>query len=120
MSLVADGGVLAIAGPVIWEVHDYPADFWRPMPGFFLEFARREGLTVVPGSPTWIVNDRLVGLDDLRDGEQHLAPSVRHLPAIYGTRRRGLVAGGLHRLSAALGFGGLVFPFAAFGIALRR
>jgi SAM-dependent methyltransferase len=117
--LVKPGGTVVVSGPAIWELHDYPGDYWRPMPGFFLEFARREGLEVVPGSPTWMVNDRLIPLEALREGEQYLAPSPRHSRAIHG-RGAGAWVRTLDRAFRVLGRRQFVFPFCSFGIALRR
>ena len=116
--LVEPGGVIAVAGPVIWEAHDYPHDYWRPMPGFFLEFARREGLDVVPGSPTWLLEDRLLPFDALRDGSQHLVPSRRFAPQVNAHRPRSLGAL-LDRGVARLAGRRWVFPFCGFGVALR-
>jgi hypothetical protein len=119
VGLVAPHGAVVVSGPAIWELHDYPADFWRPMPGFFAEFARREGLQIVPGSPTWIVEGRLVALDALRDAEQWLAPSTRHVRALYG-RPRAAAAALLQRAQRRLGGPQPVFPFTSFAVALRR
>ncbi len=116
--LVEPDGVIAVAGPVIWEAHDYPQDYWRPMPGFFFEFARREGLDVVPGSPTWLLEGRLLPFDALRDGSQHLVPSRRFAPQVIA-RRPGSVAALLDRGVARLFGRGWVFPFCGFGVALR-
>ena len=118
--LVAPRGALVVSGPAVWELHDYPADFWRPMPGFFVEFARREGLEVVAGSATWIVDGRLIALDALRDGAQWLAPSARHVRALHGRRRRGIAAAIANRIAGLVGGPQLVFPFTSFAIALRR
>jgi SAM-dependent methyltransferase len=118
LRLLEPGGVVVVAAPVIWEAHDYPADYWRPMPGFYLEFARREGLEVVPGSPTWLLEDRLLPFDSLRDGSQHLVPSTRFAPLVQGHSDRG-VGGALDRVVTRLGGGRWVFPFCGFGIALR-
>jgi SAM-dependent methyltransferase len=117
--LLGPGGVVVVSGPTIWELHDYPVDCWRPMPGFFFEFARREGhVTVVPGSPTWLVNDRLLPLEALRDGEQFLAPSNRWLDELHGARQ-GRWVRLIDGVGARLGRRGYAFPFCSFGIALR-
>ncbi len=116
--LLAPGGAVVVSGPAIWDLHDYPGDFWRPMPGLYFEHARRERLEVVAGSATWMVNGRLVPYESLRDGEQFLCPSNRFHNAVYGPRKGPWVrvvdfAGQL------LGRREYRFPFCGFGIALR-
>ncbi len=119
--LLEPGGAIVVSGPAIWDLHDYPADYWRPMPGFFAEWSRRSGLDVVAGSPTWLVNDRLVPLEALSEngGRQRLAPSQRHPAQVYGRRRRHplRVAGFLAGRSGATV---AEFPPCSFSIALRR
>ena len=83
MSLVAPGGVAVVVGPAIWQLHDYPRDYWRPMPDFFVEFAEREGYSVVREAMMWTVLGRLVAVDQLSIGSQ------KKLPSISLSRRRG-------------------------------
>lgn len=42
LHLVKPGGLCVVVGPTVWQLHDYPADYWRPLPDFFIEFGRRE------------------------------------------------------------------------------
>ena len=76
MSLVAPGGAAVVVGPVVWQLHDYPRDFWRPMPDFFLEFADRNGLEVVPGALMWTVAGKLIPVERLSVGGQKKLPSI--------------------------------------------
>src|SRR5215510_9746413 len=46
LGLVEPGGCCVVCGPVVWEIHRYPKDYWRPLPDFFVEFARRHGYGV--------------------------------------------------------------------------
>ena len=119
VQLAAPGGVVVVSGPAIWELHDYPADYWRPMPGFFLEFARRHGHEIVPGSAMWILESGLIPIDALREGSQYLVPSARHARALHG-RRLATWTSALDRAFGALGRRPVVFPFCSFAIALRR
>lgn len=76
MSLVAPGGSAVVVGPVVWQLHDYPRDFWRPMPDFFIEFADRNGFEVVPDSLMWTVAGKLVQVDKLTVAGQKKLPSI--------------------------------------------
>ena len=65
--LVEPGGVVVVVGPSVWQLHDYPRDYWRPMPDFFLEFALRHRLGVVAEHFCWLMegNERIIPIDDL-------------------------------------------------------
>jgi hypothetical protein len=67
VSLVEPGGAVVVVGPSVWELHDYPRDFWRPMPDFFLEFARRHDLELVEEHFCWLLehHDRIIPIDTL-------------------------------------------------------
>jgi SAM-dependent methyltransferase len=55
LTLVEPGGVVVVCGPAIWELHQYPKDYWRPMPDFFFEFAGRHNSEVV--DMTWLITE---------------------------------------------------------------
>lgn len=76
MTLVAPGGVGVVVGPAVWQLHDYPRDFWRPMPDFFLEFADRHGYQVVREALMWTVAGKVVPVDRLSVGSQKKLPSI--------------------------------------------
>ena len=76
MALVAPGGAGVVVGPVVWQLHDYPRDFWRPMPDFFLEFADRNGYEVDRDALMWTVAGKLVPVDRLSVGDQKKLPSI--------------------------------------------
>lgn len=67
VSLVEPGGALVIVGPSVWQLHDFPRDFWRPMPDFFLEFARRHDLDLVEDHFCWLLerHERIIPIDTL-------------------------------------------------------
>ena len=119
MELVEPGGVCVVAGPCVWELHDFPADYWRPMPDFFFEFARRQGYEVVDGTARWIVNDGLIPMAELSDGAQKLLPSKRFARRIYGPARASW-SRIVHRGLNTLGRGRFVYPQSGFGICLRK
>lgn len=118
LSLTARGGTCVVVGPVVWPLHDYPFDFWRPMPDFFLEFARRHDATVPPEGFTWLVDDRLVPVTDLMDGAQKVLPSKVTAARIWGkgrAQRSRLVNAGLNTVARKLHF-----PYVGLGVAIRR
>lgn len=66
-ALVEPGGALVVVGPSVWQLHDYPRDYWRPMPDFFSEFADRQGLRVVDDHFCWLLERReqIIDIDSL-------------------------------------------------------
>jgi len=83
MKLVAPGGVAAVAGPAVWQLHDYPADYWRPMPDFFLEFASRNGCQVLNEDFMWLVEGKMLRVDLLSVGSQKQLPSYSRPGAFH-------------------------------------
>lgn len=49
-ALLAPGGVCAVLTPTVWPLHSHPIDCWRILPDFYVEYARRSGHTLVPGT----------------------------------------------------------------------
>jgi SAM-dependent methyltransferase len=39
--LLEPGGHVIVVTPTIWPLHGYPVDCWRPLPDFYVEYARR-------------------------------------------------------------------------------
>jgi hypothetical protein len=126
---VAPGGTCVVCGPAIWELHDYPADYWRPMPDFYLEFARRDGYAIEDGSLSWVLNEwrylpgrgastRVIPVADLTTDGQKQVPSRLTSAQVYG-RSRTAVSVGLQR---ALNLTGRVtrFPNVGLGVVLRK
>ncbi len=42
--LLKPGGYLLISTPLMWPLHSYPYDFWRPLPDFYEQYAKRNNL----------------------------------------------------------------------------
>lgn len=82
MALVGPGGTGVVVGPAVWQLHDYPRDFWRPMPDFFLEFADRNGYEVVGDALMWTVAGKLIAVGDLSVGSQKKLPSISRPGAV--------------------------------------
>lgn len=115
VELVGAGGCCVVVGPCVWQIHDYPRDYWRPLPHFFQEFAQRQGLSVEDLS--YLVDDRIIPVGDLRDGEQLLLPSKQVGAKVFG--RRATVSRYVHRLLNTTGRE-MHFPWVGLGCVLRR
>lgn len=89
MALVAPGGIGIVVGPTVWQLHDYPRDYWRPMPDFFLEFADRQGYEVVREALMWTVAGKVVPVDRLSVGAQKKLPSISRpgVVEVWGARQ---------------------------------
>ncbi|MDP1819639.1 MAG: hypothetical protein Q8K58_07050 [Acidimicrobiales bacterium] len=129
LRLVEPGGTCVVCGPAIWELHDFPADYWRPLPDFYLEFARREGCTIEPGTLVWVLNEfryrprqpprsRLVPVEALTTDGQKQVPSRLTAMQVYG-RPRTIASVAIQRV---LNLNGRVtrFPNVGLGAVLRR
>ncbi len=117
--LVAPGGACVVVGPAIWNLHDYPRDFWRPLPDFFLEFARRhEGISVDERTMTWLSMERMIPMGDLTVGTQKAIPSRHDAVKLFGKFRtlRSRIA---HKLTNSFARE-LWFPYVGLGVTLRR
>lgn len=87
LKLVNPGGVCVVAGPIVMNLHDFPADYWRPLPDFYIECARRCGVEIVDKSFVYQVRNRLIPVAEFSDGRQkrlptYSGPGARH---VWGT-----------------------------------
>ena len=93
---------------------------WRPLPDFFLEFARREGYEVVGEDMMWIVVDRVVPVDRFSIGSQKKLPSISRpgvievwgRPRAYWSRAAHLVLRTFGRQTP--------YPDCGLGVVLRK
>lgn len=49
-SILDTGGKCVIITPTYWPIHNYPIDCWRPLPDFYIEYARRNKYSIVQGT----------------------------------------------------------------------
>lgn len=124
--LVEPGGVVVVLGPAVWELHDFPADYWRPLPDFYLEFARRHRLEIV--DMTWVIQEFpwwprgeprtvMIPVEDLTAGTQKQLPCRLTAERTYGVwRARSSIA-----IQRALNLTGRSawFPKTGLGVVLR-
>ena len=120
MALVAPGGVCVVVGPAVWQLHDYPCDYWRPMPDFFLEFARLNDYGVVREAMMWTVAGKIVAVDRLSVGTQKKLPSTSRpgvtevwgVPRAYWSRAVHMVLRTVGRDTA--------YPDCGLGVTLKK
>lgn len=119
--LVESGGAIVVVGPSVWQLHDYPRDYWRPMPDFFLEFARREGMVVVAEHFCWLLeqHEGIIPVESLTkpNGQKQL-PGRNTAVEVFGTFR---ATASLY-IQRALNLTGRVmhFPQVGIGVVLRK
>jgi SAM-dependent methyltransferase len=82
--LLNPGGCIVAVGPAVWQLHDYPADYWRPLPDFFVEFARRNGGEAREEDMRWIWSERLFEVAAYKLGAQKVIPSADTVNQMYG------------------------------------
>lgn len=54
VSCLAECGSLLVVTPSIWPIHNFPRDYGRLLPDWYLEFARRHHLNVVKDQFCWL------------------------------------------------------------------
>lgn len=116
LHLVAQGGACIVVTPTVWEIHDFPKDYWRALPDFYMEFAERNGCEL--REARWIVGEQIIPWDELRSGQQKHAPSKHHADRIFG-RRKSERSRLVHRLFQTYGRQ-TFFPYSGIGVCLRR
>lgn len=118
--LVAAGGVVVVVGPAVWQLHDYPKDYWRPMPDFFLEFGPRNGLEVPYDLMMWIVEDQALPVSRFSLEDQKQLPCISR-PGVFEVwgKPRAYWSRAVHLLFRTFG-GATQFPHAGLGVVIRR
>ena len=111
--LLEPGGLALVVTPAVWELHDFPADYWRPMPDFYTEFAAREGVDIVADTFKWITGLQLHDVDAVGTGNQKALPGKASAPW------RSRYSDAVHKLANTSGRG-LYFPYSALGVGFRK
>ena len=101
--LLAPGGALLISSPIVWELHRFPRDYWRPSPDFYADYAERRGLRLDLGLFCYGFQNRLVpvAVYDTAEGERRL-PSLVTASVAHGAARAWW-SRAVHRLFNTLG-----------------
>jgi SAM-dependent methyltransferase len=85
--LDARGGALVISAPVVWELHDYPKDFWRLNPDFYEAYARGNGLELVPEQFVYMYQGQVRQVGDFAIQGKRVLPSRASGALAYGPAR---------------------------------
>jgi SAM-dependent methyltransferase len=65
LAVLRPGGYLLIVTPAVWDLHDWPHDFFRLNPDFFRLLAEARNVRVVPGTFTFSARDTGRFYDDV-------------------------------------------------------
>jgi SAM-dependent methyltransferase len=117
-SLLDDGGRVVVITPTVWQLHDFPADYWRPLPDFYFEFAERHHMRVLAGSSYWILDGTQIPLTELGTESQKLLPARFPLGERVFGRKRLQYSRLVHRVFSTIGRK-VVFPYSALGLVLE-
>jgi len=120
VGLVAPGGVMVVVGPAVWQLHDYPKDYWRPMPDFFLEFGERHGHEVPVDLMMWLVEEQAIPVSRFSLENQKQLPCISR-PGVFEVwgRRRAYWSRGAHLLLRTFGRQ-TQFPHSGLGLVIRK
>ncbi len=119
LRLVAAGAHLAIITPTVWQIHDWPGDYWRPLPDFYIEFARQNKLDIFDEAFCWLYGDgKMTPVSEMVADCQKLLPSREPNGAkLYGSTRL-LYSRIVHRALGTIGRD-LYYPWSALGVVFR-
>ncbi len=120
MRLVVPGGVAVVVGPAVWQLHDFPKDYWRPMPDFFIEFAERNGFELLNEGLMWLVSGKTIPVSNFSLGPQKKLPSISRpgVLEVWGPTRS-YWSRGVHALLRTFGRE-THYPDSALGVVLRK
>jgi SAM-dependent methyltransferase len=89
------GGTLILVTPVVWPLHSFPADYWRPNPDFYVEYCRRRHLSFLAERSEYIERGPLL---EYKDAEGHF-----RLPAAAPPSTRTFISRVVHRVFDTFG-----------------
>lgn len=118
LALVRPGGTCAVVTPAVWQLHDYPADYWRPMPDFYIEYAQRNGLSLPDEGFMWISAAKLFPISAFVDGKQKLLPAYENGSLLWGSRAA-LWSRAVHKVARTTGRL-TPYPLSALGVVFRK
>ena len=118
-SLVAPGGACVVVTPIMWQIHDYPRDFWRPLPDFYLEFARREGLETSVDDMRYLTLDQVIPVGELTEGTQKKLPSKAGAATRLFGSARSAWSRTVHKALNTYGRD-CHFPMSGLGVVIRK
>ncbi len=102
-ALLRPGGALLISSPIVWELHRFPRDYWRPSPDFYEDYAGRRGVRLEATLSFYGFHNRLVRVAAFDDASgEHRLPSLATARVGHGALRA-LWSRAIHRLFNTLG-----------------
>jgi SAM-dependent methyltransferase len=57
LEVLRPGGYLVVVTPAVWDLHDWPHDFFRLNPDFFRHWSSRNGAKILPGTFVFSARD---------------------------------------------------------------
>lgn len=79
LNIVEPGGTVLVVTPAIWPIHNYPADYVRLLPNWYEEFAKRNGITLVPDTFCWLSEFGITRIHNLVMDKNYVFPSFLNL-----------------------------------------
>jgi hypothetical protein len=118
LQCVISEGTLLVVTPVIWPLHNYPGDYVRLMPEWYVEFARRFDLEIQPNLFCWLSIFGITRIDSSKDVQQYEIPSASNIgkiqyPLRYFSSRM------IHRVFNTFGRS-FLFSHTAIGVTFKR
>jgi SAM-dependent methyltransferase len=52
--ITSPGGAILVSTPVVWPVHNFPGDFVRLLPDWYIQFADQNHLVINPDTFCWL------------------------------------------------------------------
>ena len=96
LALVRPRGYLLVVAPVVWELHDWPYDFYRLTPDFFRKYGETRGLEILPESLMLAARDTRRFSQDIKNlPEEVPGRRLGVLGRLFYTAFHGFIAPGL-------------------------
>jgi hypothetical protein len=118
MQLLENEGTCVVVTPAIWQLHNVPGDYWRPLPDFYLEFVRRHRYAIEADTMTWLTVQKLIPVASISRPDQMLLPSSHAAVQLFGARRA-YWSRAVHKFANTSGRK-MGFPTCGLGVVIRK
>lgn len=118
MRLVENGCTCIVVTPTVWQLHNVPGDYWRPLPDFYLEFVRRHEYSIEANTMTWLTEGKLISVGSISESDQMLMPGPHAAVQMYGARRA-YWSRAVHKFANTVGRSS-VYPNVGLGMVIRK
>ncbi len=82
LSITRSGGTMIISTPVIWPIHNFPGDYLRLLPDWYVMFAHRNNLILKPETFCWLTQFGIIPVED------HLVEGIYQIPNFLSMGRK--------------------------------